>query len=255
MKLNCPACGQLIPAEGVALDAGWAKCAGCHEVFRLADLLPGYATPSGAPAEGRPERPFDAWAILERSKDRLFIHIPAQGMRAGTWGMFGFAVFWLGFVAFWTAGALGVFFGHARGIRWENAIFASFSIPFWLVGFGMLGGVLWTARGSRTVGLDASFMQTQLRCLFWRRRKTIDRALVQHAREGAYLVKSDHGPSTYTPHSVEIIYENGSFRLPCNSPAEQAWLIAEINDFLQTVPYRPSPYPDPYTDFDGGWRR
>ncbi len=58
-----------------------------------------------------------------------------------------------------------------------------------------------------------------------------------------------------TPHSVEIIYENGSFRLPCNSPAEQTWVIAEINDFLQTVPYRPSPYPDPYTNLDGGWPR
>ena len=68
-------------------------------------------------------------------------------MRAGTWGLLGFATFWLAFIAFWTVRALGVFFNGGQ-VHWENAIFAAFSTPFWLVGFGMLGGVLARTRSA-----------------------------------------------------------------------------------------------------------
>ncbi|MGA2067205.1 MAG: hypothetical protein ABSG86_19695 [Thermoguttaceae bacterium] len=250
MKIECPGCRQAIPAEDISLETGYAKCRQCGEVFKLADVLPGYAPPA-TPAEKPPERPFDAWAVLERDKERLIIHIPAQGMRAGTWGMLGFATFWLAFIAFWTAGALGVFFGG--GIQWGNALFAAFSTPFWLVGFGMLAGVAWASRGSRSVYLDASVLQTQLRCLAWRRSKTIDRAAVQHAREGVVQAKSNGPASAYFPCSAEIIFEKGSFRLPCTNEPEQKWLIAEINDFLQSVPYRPSPDMEARNDLE--WRR
>jgi hypothetical protein len=151
--------------------------------------------------------------------------------------MLGFAIFWLAFISFWTAGALGVFFNHGR-VRPQNALFAAFSTPFWIVGIGMLAGVLWSARGTRRVYLDASTLYTESRCLFARWRKTIDRADVQHAREGIMKVRRNDN-SDYTPYSVEIIFTKGSYRLPCNSQAEQAWLLGQINDFLKIVPYRP----------------
>jgi predicted Zn finger-like uncharacterized protein len=239
MKVTCPNCRQVIPADDIALDKGWAKCVRCNEVFQLAQLVPEYEA-AAAPAAKPPERPFDAWVVTERDGDRLIIHVPPMGMRAGTWAMLGFATFWTGFIAFWTAGASGLLFGAKPGA--VNIGFAAFSIPFWLIGFGMLGGVLWTARGSRVVLLDASKMVTELRCLFWRRRKLIDRAAVQCAREGVVTVKSDQPSSTYFPYPAEIIYEKGSFKLPCNSETERAWLLAEINGFLQQVPYRPSAF-------------
>jgi hypothetical protein len=248
MKATCPKCVKTIPAADIDLATGWAKCAGCDEVFPLGELVPGYVSnrDSLAAAPMPPERPFDAWTVVERSGETLFVHTPPTGMRAGTWALMGFATFWLGFVGFWTAGALGVFFGNNNGIRWENALFAAFSTPFWLVGFGMAGGVLWMARGRRIVHLDASQLTTELRCLFWRRRKIIDRAAVQCAREGVMTIKSNNsnGNNSYFPYSAEIIYENGSFKIPCNSEAERAWIIGEINDFLQNTPYRPSPYAD-----------
>jgi hypothetical protein len=230
MQINCPTCRQVIPAGDIALDKGWAKCARCNEVFQLAEILPNYASPT-APLAAKPERPFDAWAVVERENRKLLVHIPATGMRAATWAMLGFAIFWLGFVCFWTAGALGVFFGN--GIRPENALFAAFSIPFWLVGFGMLGGVLWTARGSRVVLLDDEKMVAELRCLFWRRRRVVNRDQVQCTREGVVAVKNQNSTQTYFPFPAEIIYEKGSFKLPCASEAERDWLIAEINEFLK----------------------
>jgi hypothetical protein len=238
MKLNCPDCGRLIRAEDIALDTGWAKCSACHEVFPLKRLLPDYASAESERPAPPNERPFDAWAIVQRTPDRLMIHLPPCGMRAGAWGMLFFALFWTGFIAFWTAGALGVFFNNGQ-VQWENLLFASFSTPFWIVGFGMLGGVLWLARGSRTVYLDASQMVTQLRCLAWRRRRVYDRSDVQHAREGRAIVANENQTANYSPYSVEIIFTQGSFRLPANSVAEQNWLMAEINAFLQATPYRP----------------
>jgi hypothetical protein len=241
MKVYCPDCGKVIPGENIALESGWAKCCRCQEVFNLSDVVPGYTPRASEGTAGRllPERPFDAWAVLERTDATLMIHLPAQGMRAAICGMLAFATFWLAFVAFWTASALGLFGGK---LELANLLFASFSTPFWLVGFGMLGAVLWAARGTRTVYIDASVMQTRLSCLFWRRQKTIDRAAVQHARQGVKQFESDDGNSTYFPCSAEIIYDKGSFRLPCTSEPERAWLLAQINDFLQAVSYLPSPH-------------
>ena len=250
MKINCPDCRQVIPAENVDLRAGWAKCNRCNEVFKLAEVLDGYV-PQQADAEPLPQRPFDAWAVTERTAESLIVHVAPQGMRGGTWALLGFALVWLGFIAFWTAGALGVFFGN--GMRLENALFAAFSTPFWLIGLGMLVGVLWSARGHRVVYVDASIMKTEIRCLAWRRRKAIDRSEVQHAREGAFNVRSRNGQPAYSPYAVEIIYTKGSFRLPCNSQAEREWLIAEINDFLKAVPYRPGPYVE--SPHDADWAR
>ena len=235
MKIVCPDCGRAIPAEDIALEAGWAKCRRCQEVVRLADVLPGYGLPAAA-GPAKPERPFDAWAVLEREPNKLMVHLPQRGMRASTWGLLFFSLFWTCFVAFWTAGALGVFFNGGQ-IQWGNLAFAAFSIPFWAVGIGMLGGVLWMARGSRTVYLDDEQMMTELRCLIWRRRRTYPRDEVQHARVGTISVNSrNQDPSTLYP--VEIVFTKGSFSLPCGNESEQEWLIAELNDFLQSRPAR-----------------
>jgi hypothetical protein len=195
-----------------------------------------------------PERPFDARAIVERSEEKLIVHVPPDGMRAPSWGLLGFAVFWLGFIAFWTAGALGLLFGGNGPIGWGQVLFACFSIPFWVVGFGMLGTVAWSARGNRTACLTPSWMLTELRCVFWRRRRRIARSLVQCARKGiglgrrwgrSYARYSDAGEVGAAGFSVELVFENGAFWLPCSSEAEHEWLVAEVNRFLQSVPYKP----------------
>lgn len=231
MKINCPACGAPILASDIALDKGWGKCVKCQEVFRLADVLEGFHD-----ASLLPERPFDAWAKLERDDKSLSIFVAAHGMRAATWGMLGFATFWLAFIAFWTAGALGAFWNKG-GIKAENAIFAAFSTPFWLVGFGMLGSIAWMSRGTRNVWIDSVQMATELRCFPWRRRRVYDRQQVQCAREGMAIVRNNS--ANYNPLFVEVVFTKGSFKIPCDTDAERAWLIAEINDFLQAVPYDP----------------
>lgn len=230
MKVNCPECGRQIAAGDISLDSGWAKCASCDEVFELARLVPGY-TPRATTGADLPDRPFDATAIVQREDRTLVAHLPAQGMRAGTWGLLGFMVFWLGFIAFWTVGAAAA-----------GGAFAMFSIPFWGVGLTMLGSIVWMSRGTRSVYIDPARMTTELRCLFWRRTRSTSREDVQCAREGkSFPFMGNNQPypgfNPYSPYSVEIVFTKGSFRFPCNSEAERAWLIGAINNFLSATPY------------------
>ncbi len=240
MKLDCPKCNQPIPASDIALDKGWAKCVRCDEVFPLAGILPGFDAGETASPQ-LPERPFDAWSTLQRQDKSLVILIPAYGMRAAVWGILGFATFWLAFIAFWTAGALGVFF-NGGPFKWENVLFAAFSTPFWLVGIGMLAVVLWLSRGTRSLYIDPAQMVTELRCLAWHRIRSRQRDEVQCARAGTPVATNSNtqsGPG-YSPHWVEVIFTKGSFKLPCDNESEKLWLIAQINDFLQAVPYDPA---------------
>ncbi|VTR96324.1 serine threonine protein kinase : Serine/threonine protein kinase OS=Pleurocapsa sp. PCC 7327 GN=Ple7327_4456 PE=4 SV=1 [Gemmata massiliana] len=228
MKVNCPCCSAQVPAANFNLETGWAKCEGCQELFALAQVVPGFVAP-GSQA-GRPvPRPFNARELVERAKDELLIHVPAEGMRAATCGLLGFATVWLAFITFWTAGALGIFGPDEPDAA--NWVFASFSIPFWLIGFGMLVGVVWKARGTKSVRIDRDGMRTHLRCLAWARSRYVPIDRVQHARKYEPQVKSDGPP----PNGAEIVYWAGSFVLPADSEEEAWWLIAEINDFVKAT--------------------
>jgi len=235
MKVNCAKCQRELPVEDIALDTGWARCRACNEIFPLAELAPSY---SQAPTQAVPERPFDAWARIDRQPDRLFIHLPPKGMRAAVWALAGFALFWNGFILFWTLGALGFFFNKGQ-IDLGNIAFAAFSIPFWIVGLGMMWAVVWMARGSTTVLIDAEWLVAESRCLLLRFRKLVTRTDVQYARPNVKVVRSENGPSQ-TNYQVEIVRQGGSITLGCDSLDEQNWLVAEINDFLRAVPARAS---------------
>lgn len=64
---------------------------------------------------------------LVSDEDRFMLAVPRLPARSAHLAPLGFAIFWLVFVLFWTTSALRA-----------SIVFAAFSIPFWLVGFGML---------------------------------------------------------------------------------------------------------------------
>ncbi len=229
MKIHCPDCRELVQSTDIDLSSGWAKCVACQEVFEISKVLPEFRSNVQAPQSDL-ERPFNARAVVDESRDSLEIFIPRQGFRAATIGMLGFATFWLTFVAFWTAGALGVLFGGGPTQAF-NIGFAAFSTPFWIIGFGMLGGVAWSAFGTRRVQLDANELRIETRCLLYSRWRAIERSQVQCARQHVPKVQSQN-TSNY---GAEIIFEKGSFVLPVDDEVEANWLIAVINEFLKNT--------------------
>jgi hypothetical protein len=224
VKVTCPACAALVRAAAIQLDKGWAVCEACDEVFPLSRALPGFPAPA---AGAGPERPWNARAVVEESPDGLVVYVPAEGMRAGTWGALGFTLFWLGFVAFWTVGALGLWGGQpGGGLNW---VFASFSLPFWVAGVWGLAGVLWKAWGAHAVYLDEAGLLAQYRCLGWARATRVERAKVQRARPYDAPAQNN-GARAY---GAEIVYEKGSFVVPADSQDEEGWLVHRINDYLK----------------------
>jgi hypothetical protein len=225
-----------VPVANISLDTGWAKCNACEEIFPLAGLVPGFPA-LDMRSTVLPERPYNARAIVERSTDELLVKVPAEGMRAATWGTLGLAIFWLGFTTFWTLGALGVLVNQPiQPINWA---FACFSIPLWVAGFALLGTVAWKACGTKAVDIDWQGMRTEARCLAWSRTQLIELDRIQHARPFDPLLKQyewyRRSQFPWCPHGVEIVYRTGSFVLSVDHEEEERWLIAEINDFVKSI--------------------
>jgi serine/threonine protein kinase len=106
-------------------------------------------SPAGGNAPARVKRPpeglpSDSRVTLVSSPELISVSIPRAGLRSpGFWFSSGFAIFWLGFVAFWTFSAL------AMG---APIFFAMFSLPFWAVGIFLVRTLLKPAL--TTVKLD-----------------------------------------------------------------------------------------------------
>ena len=136
MKIQCPGCDSAIPSENINIETGLAKCA-CGEVFRIGDF-------ASSAREIAPEKPVDTKVVLEETPaNELNVWLPG-GSRIALVGLVPFALFWNGFLVFWTWGA-------SRG----SVLFALFSIPFWLIGLGMIFAILYTLFGRSSIHINS----------------------------------------------------------------------------------------------------
>lgn len=84
------------------------------------------------------------------------------------------------------------------------------------------------AWGKKMLHINPEEMVMRSQCLLWSRTRSVTRNRVQQAR--AYTPAVTSKRSVNTPWlGVEVVYEKGSFVLPADSEAEQAWLIQEID--------------------------
>jgi hypothetical protein len=103
-----------------------AQCLQCNEIYKISELL------QEQDLEANLLPPTGSKIKLNRTEGVYgsFL-IPKTGFPGTDAYSLIFATFWIGFIAFWTWGA-----SHG------STLFAMFSIPFWLVGFGMWYGIL-----------------------------------------------------------------------------------------------------------------
>jgi hypothetical protein len=167
------------------------------------------------------ERPFDTRVKLESTPDRFVLRVPPRGLHGAAVVKLGFSVFWLGFVGFWTRSAL------SAG---APPLFSLFSIPFWLVGVGLLGGAIRSIIGGERLELDREsgslsrspgglVKKIQTREL----RVRLDRVRRRQAgpadTQETPVVTLEHGTRTFT-------------LLEGFSDAEQRWVKAELEAWL-----------------------
>lgn len=115
---------------------------------------------SGGHLDARDDRtaelPSDSRITIEENAENLRIAIPPAGFRnAQTGATAGFALVWIGFIAFWTM----------MTFRMRAPMFFSmFSLPFWAVGFFMVKQLILPAFSSTEIEVDKDrlFLRTRL---------------------------------------------------------------------------------------------
>lgn len=147
MELKCTKCGDNIDSRLANVQTDLIQCPSCNTIHKLSQLFDNQKDTSSQykPAYKRnydhreiaslsdnlPEKPTGSKLEVYSTYSTIEIIAPPAGLSGGSVFLGGFSAFWLTFVAFWT-------FFAAQG----SIFFALFSIPFWLVGFGMASGVI-----------------------------------------------------------------------------------------------------------------
>jgi serine/threonine protein kinase len=129
--------GELdIPEEKEASPSRASKAASANgsllEAFR--ENIINATTPANSKKIRYPESmPSDSKVYIQRTEDSSIVNFPRIGIRSSAIPGATFAVFWVGFVAFWTMMTL----------RMRAPIFFPFfSIPFWVIGFALIKSTL-----------------------------------------------------------------------------------------------------------------
>jgi hypothetical protein len=166
-------------------------------------------------------RPFDTRIELAVTPDQLSLTVPPLRVSGRTLAPLGFAVFWLGFIAFWTVGA-------AKG----STVFPLFSTPFWAVGIAMLTrfSLPLFQRTRLTLGRDAG--ELTVAPLGKRRALRTSELRVSigdkvRLRQEGMGAREQSAPAMLIEHGVDTVALLEGF-----SPQEQRWVESELKAWL-----------------------
>ncbi|MBE9137517.1 serine/threonine protein kinase [Nodosilinea sp. LEGE 07088] len=166
----------------------------------------------------RPRPPAGTRVRVQTSPTELRIAIPPVGLRGETIGLALFGLFWNGFVLFWT-------FGVVSGGAWWFGLFA---IPFWVAGFGMIGGIINNLLAHVTLRIDRHHFSLSRRLLRWTRQQAGNTADLAKVELQTAYTQNDRPVQTIT--LLEGINQH-KFGTPLTA-IEKAWLVEEISWFL-----------------------
>ncbi|WP_055077370.1 serine/threonine-protein kinase [Pseudanabaena sp. 'Roaring Creek'] len=163
-------------------------------------------------------KPLGSRINLKKTDSILEIDIPPAGWHGEGIGILIFAIFWNGFILFWTSMAL------------RAGLFALFSIPFWVIGIGMA-----------YAGLSVLFGKVRL--VIGDRNFRIDWDMLgikRHVQGKTQDLRQIELKSSYEINNqpvMELRINQGIYTHKFGSGLsrpEKEWLLQEINGFLET---------------------
>ena len=135
MEFICPTCKSTILPSNINIKSDLAKCDRCDSIHKASDL----ADSKSIDRINNP--PVGSKIKVNKGFDgSIEVFLPNKGFKIHMIFSMFFTVFWLGFIGFWTFMAL-------KG----SVLFALFSIPFWIVGAGMVSGLINSLSETQTV--------------------------------------------------------------------------------------------------------
>lgn len=168
-------------------------------------------------------RPFDTKLQLTTTPSSFTLKIPPLGIGGGS--LFGivFSIVWIGFVAFWT-------FLAAKG----SLLFALFSLPFWVVGLGMIRSHIRKHLSTTTLLLDregGTLTQSPFGKQHKLRTAELGTAVVTQTQK--HRSKNSGNNWTTTMQVLQLQHGVGSHDLlEGYSDREQRWVESELRAWL-----------------------
>lgn len=192
------------------------------EVSPMAKFRNEVSTTSRAPRR-RLKKPAGTKVQVEREgKTKLLVIVPPTGLNGAALGLGSFAVVWNSFIAFWTVSA----FAGA------GLLFASFSLPFWLVGGGMVKEVYGMVFQASRLELDAANGTWSLGITSTGLKNKVEEGALEDVDAAKVVVTSVTNGTPTEALSLQIGVDSKTFGAGLTS-IEQEWLAAEINSFLR----------------------
>lgn len=164
-------------------------------------------------------QPAGSRIVLKNTFQRLVVDIPPMGLRLKNVSLLGFALMWSGFLFFWTAGAIAV---------GANLLFPLFSIPFWIVGLTLLGGVLFSLAGRTRLEIDRQHFRLVWRLFGFTRQIQGRTEDIERIELSSNYQVNDQPVMTCTLIEGVRTHRFGSWL----SQSEKEWLVEEIAAFL-----------------------
>ena len=121
MKIQCPECNEVVPAEHIELNREVATCPDCNTLFSISEQIDRIAGPP------KPRREIDLPDKVQVYQDRGELYLVMRWFNKTVIGLTFFCILWDGFMAFWFSIAL------LNG-EWEMALYGTLHA---LVGVGL----------------------------------------------------------------------------------------------------------------------
>ncbi|MBN1808929.1 MAG: hypothetical protein JW909_07645 [Planctomycetes bacterium] len=214
MRVVCPRCNEVIPAEDINVRENVAFCRACDEGFPLDGLVGADAAPE------RVEKPPGTAVIVDSDPGRhLAIMLPTGGVPCGI------KVFATIFALFWNGISWSVAVAAWMDDGWTGRLFV---IPFCLIGVIAFAAALWAWFGRTSLAMDRSNLIMQWRLFGFTRRKLrpiediTGVALAEAYRENDV---PRYGVGIHLKSGSPIVFGSGL------SDEEKKWLVWEIHDF------------------------
>lgn len=232
MDIVCPNCLVKIGADSINVQTDLAECQNCGSVFKLSEIVD--PTKYQANKENL-TLPAGSKIINRIEESSVEFILPPTGIKGEFIPFFIFSIIWLTFITFWTTMALQA-----------SIAFAAFSIPFWLIGIGMLFLSVVGAKEKQEVRIDKEFFTI-------RKLRPVKPKVIQIpfgdittvALEN-YISKSsisfrpanrNYKQNSYVPSLTPVITygtNKESFFENC-SEAERKWIVVVVNRIIQKL--------------------
>ncbi|MEL7406103.1 MAG: hypothetical protein AAFN00_03945, partial [Cyanobacteria bacterium J06558_2] len=146
---------------------------------------------------------------LSKTPAKIDVFIPAQGFTPELLFVIAFAIFWNSFLVVWTGAA--VFMAPFP----INLVFALFSIPFWTVGLGLIGSILFSLCGKTKLKITSKQISLTYECLGirYQKPKATSRqniTAIERFTANKWRSRTDKNHQQKTPKSsAVVIWANG----------------------------------------------